>query len=118
MSNVMQAICIMLTLLFLAPIFSYTPLVALSAIITSAIIGLLEYEEVFHQFTFTKLIRATSYLSSRILWCGLHHQYDYGLLMSVSMNKTRLWTCCFGSFQINTYPFTIQITSVISPLSS
>ncbi|KAJ1689451.1 hypothetical protein LUZ63_013606 [Rhynchospora breviuscula] len=45
MSNVFMSICIMLVLLFLAPLFKYTPLVALSAIIIVAMIGLIEIHE-------------------------------------------------------------------------
>ncbi|KAM0932429.1 putative SLC26A/SulP transporter, STAS domain, sulfate anion transporter, STAS domain superfamily [Dioscorea sansibarensis] len=54
MSNVTQAIIIMLVLLFLAPLFKYTPLVALAAIIIVAMIGLIEYEETYHLFKVDK----------------------------------------------------------------
>lgn len=49
-----MAIGMMLTLLFLAPLFSYTPLVALSAIIMSAMLGLINYEEAYHLFKVDK----------------------------------------------------------------
>ncbi|OAY84870.1 Sulfate transporter 3.1 [Ananas comosus] len=45
MSNVVMSICIMMVLLFLAPLFKYTPLVALAAIIVVAMIGLIEIKE-------------------------------------------------------------------------
>ncbi|KAK9149482.1 hypothetical protein Scep_008239 [Stephania cephalantha] len=48
MSNVVMALCMMLTLLFIAPLFSYTPLVALSALIISAMLGLIAHEEIYH----------------------------------------------------------------------
>ncbi|WOK98628.1 hypothetical protein Cni_G07340 [Canna indica] len=54
MSNVVMALCMMLVLLFLAPVFKYTPLVALSAIITAAMVGLIEYEEAYHLFKVDK----------------------------------------------------------------
>ncbi|KAJ0985598.1 hypothetical protein J5N97_003954 [Dioscorea zingiberensis] len=54
MSNVVQAFCVMLVLLFLAPLFKYTPLVALAAIIIVAMIGLLEFEEMVHLFKVDK----------------------------------------------------------------
>lgn len=54
MSNVIQAIIIMLVLLFLAPLFKYTPLVALAAIIIVAMIGLIEFEEMYHLFKVDK----------------------------------------------------------------
>ncbi|KAF3328405.1 sulfate transporter 3.5 [Carex littledalei] len=44
-SNVVMSICIMLVLLFLAPLFKFTPLVALSTIIIVAMIGLIEIHE-------------------------------------------------------------------------
>ncbi|WOL00353.1 putative sulfate transporter 3.5 isoform X2 [Canna indica] len=54
MSNVIMSMCIMLVLLFLAPLFKYTPLVALSAIIIVAMVGLIEYEEAHHLFKVDK----------------------------------------------------------------
>ena len=54
MSNVVMAIIMMLTLLFLAPLFSYTPMVALSAIIMSAMFGLIEYDKAIHLFKVDK----------------------------------------------------------------
>ncbi|GAB2210492.1 hypothetical protein Droror1_Dr00015759, partial [Drosera rotundifolia] len=54
MSNLVMALCMMLTLLFLAPLFSYTPLVALSTIIMSAMFGLIDYEKMYHMFKVDK----------------------------------------------------------------
>lgn len=54
MSNVVMAIIMMLTLLLLAPLFSYTPMVALSAIIMSAMFGLIEYDKAIHLFKVDK----------------------------------------------------------------
>ncbi|KAI9119229.1 hypothetical protein K1719_009904 [Acacia pycnantha] len=53
-SNLVQAGLIALTLLFLAPLFSYTPLVALSVIIISAMLSLLDYHEFIHLFKVDK----------------------------------------------------------------
>ncbi|KAJ0113568.1 hypothetical protein Patl1_03314 [Pistacia atlantica] len=44
MSNVVMAMAVMITLLFLTPLFHYTPLVVLSAIIMAAMLGLIDYE--------------------------------------------------------------------------
>ncbi|XP_074582136.1 sulfate transporter 3.1-like [Curcuma longa] len=44
MSNVVMSVAVMITLLFLTPLFHYTPLVVLSAIIVAAIVGLIDYE--------------------------------------------------------------------------
>ncbi|KAI4380040.1 hypothetical protein MLD38_006270 [Melastoma candidum] len=54
MSNVVMALCMMLVLLFLAPLFSYTPIVALSAIIMAAMFGLIEYEEAYRLYKVDK----------------------------------------------------------------
>ncbi|XP_024459243.2 probable sulfate transporter 3.5 isoform X2 [Populus trichocarpa] len=63
-SNLVMAIGMMLTLLFLAPLFSYTPLVALSAIIMSAMLGLIKYEEAYHLFKVAlALLRALLYVA-------------------------------------------------------
>ncbi|KAL0373836.1 UNVERIFIED_CONTAM: putative sulfate transporter 3.5 [Sesamum radiatum] len=50
MSNVVQAVCMMMVLLFLAPLFSYTPQVALSTIIISAMLGLIQYRKAYYLF--------------------------------------------------------------------
>ncbi|MCI02095.1 sulfate transporter 3.1-like, partial [Trifolium medium] len=47
-SNIVMSIAVMLTLLFLTPLFYYTPLVVLSAIIVSAMLGLIDYEAAIH----------------------------------------------------------------------
>ncbi|EAY78517.1 sulfate transporter 3.1 [Oryza sativa Japonica Group] len=44
MSNAVMAVAVMLTLQFLTPLFHYTPLVVLSAIIISAMIGIIDYK--------------------------------------------------------------------------
>lgn len=54
MSNVVMAVSMGLTLLFLAHLFGYTPLVALSAIIMSAMLGLIKYEEAYHLYKVDK----------------------------------------------------------------
>lgn len=47
-SNVVMAVAVMITLLLLTPLFHYTPLVVLSAIIISAMLGLIDYEAAIH----------------------------------------------------------------------
>ncbi|GAB2300404.1 Probable sulfate transporter 3.5 [Dionaea muscipula] len=54
MSNLVMAVCMMLTLLLLAPLFSYTPLVALSAIIMSSMFGLIDYHKAYLLFKVDK----------------------------------------------------------------
>ncbi|CAM8896073.1 unnamed protein product [Rhodiola kirilowii] len=47
-SNIVMAVAVMITLLFLTPLFYYTPIVVLSAIIISAMLGLINYEAAIH----------------------------------------------------------------------
>lgn len=47
-SNIVMAVAVMVTLLCLTPLFHYTPLVVLSSIIISAMLGLIDYEAAIH----------------------------------------------------------------------
>lgn len=81
MSNVVMAIFMALTLIFLAPVFSYTPLVALSAIIMSAMLGLIKYEEMYHLLKVDKFdfcICMAAFLGVAFL------SMDVGIMLSVS----------------------------------
>lgn len=53
-SNIVMATAVMITLLFLTPLFHYTPLVVLSSIIISAMLGLIDYEAAIHLFKIDK----------------------------------------------------------------
>ncbi|KAI8570874.1 hypothetical protein RHMOL_Rhmol01G0071800 [Rhododendron molle] len=84
MANVVMAACMLLTLLFLALMFSYTPLVALSAIIMSAMLGLIEYEKAYRLFKTDKydfLICMAAFLGVAFI------SMDVGLMLSP------FWTC-------------------------
>ncbi|KAL8128616.1 hypothetical protein V2J09_017771 [Rumex salicifolius] len=86
MANAVMGLCVMLTLLFLAPLFSYTPLVALSAIITSAMLGLIDYPKILHLYKVDKydfLICMTSLLGVTFI------SMDYGLALSVMLSILR-----------------------------
>lgn len=86
MSNVVMSICMMLTLLFLAPLFSYTPLVALSAIIMSAMLGLIEYEKAYHLFKTDKF----DFCVCMIAFFGVAFlSMDVGLMLSVRILLTK-----------------------------
>ncbi|KAI8570999.1 hypothetical protein RHMOL_Rhmol01G0082400 [Rhododendron molle] len=82
MANVAMAACMLLTLLFLAPMFSYTPLAALSAIILSAMLGLIEYEKAYRLFKTDKcdfLICMAAFLGVAFI------SMDVGLMLSVGL---------------------------------
>ena len=53
-SNIVMAIAVMFTLLFLTPLFHYTPLVVLSSIIISAMLGLIDYQAAIHLWNVDK----------------------------------------------------------------
>ncbi|CAL9049006.1 unnamed protein product, partial [Musa banksii] len=55
MSNVVMAVAVAITLLFLTPLFHYTPLVVLSAIIVAAMLGLINYEAAMHLWQVDKI---------------------------------------------------------------
>ncbi|KAB2599681.1 sulfate transporter 3.1-like [Pyrus ussuriensis x Pyrus communis] len=54
-SNIVMATAVMFTLLFLTPLFHYTPLVVLSAIIMAAMLSLIDYEAVIHLWKVDKV---------------------------------------------------------------
>ncbi|XP_058001723.1 probable sulfate transporter 3.5 isoform X3 [Hevea brasiliensis] len=103
MSNIVMAICMMLTLLFLAPFFSYTPLVALSAIIMSAMLGLIDCKEIYHLFKVDKfdfLICMAGFIGVAFI------SMDNGLMMSIGLALVRTilyaarpTTCKLGKMQ-------------------
>ncbi|KAF5742955.1 Sulfate transporter 3 5 isoform 1 [Tripterygium wilfordii] len=82
MSNVVMAVFMMLVLLFLAPLFSHTPLVALSAIIMSAMFGLIKYDEAIHLFKVDKF----DFLICMSAFFGVSFiSMDIGIMMSVGL---------------------------------
>uniref|UniRef100_A0A368UI22 STAS domain-containing protein n=1 Tax=Glycine max TaxID=3847 RepID=A0A368UI22_SOYBN len=86
MANVVQAIVMALTLQFLAPLFGFTPLVALSAIIISAMLGLIHYEEVIHLYKVDKfdfVICMAAFLG--VIFISM----DVGLMLSVGLGVLR-----------------------------
>ncbi|KAI3992442.1 hypothetical protein MKX01_022533 [Papaver californicum] len=90
MSNVVMAVCMMLTLLFIAPFFGYTPLVTLSAIIMAAMLGLIEYEEAYHIYKVDKYdfcICMSAYLGVIFL------SMDVGLMISIGLSIIRALLC-------------------------
>lgn len=97
MSNIVMALCMMLTLLFLAPLFSYTPLVALSAIIMSAMLGLIDYEEAYRLFKVDKFdfcICMAAFLGVAFI------SMDIGLMLSVFINFFRWLKCLIISHNV------------------
>ncbi|KAL7618161.1 hypothetical protein Lser_V15G01335 [Lactuca serriola] len=55
MSNIIMALTVLVTLLFLMPLFRYTPDLILAAIIVTAVIGLIDYQSAFRLWKVDKL---------------------------------------------------------------
>ncbi|KAM0948691.1 putative SLC26A/SulP transporter, STAS domain, sulfate anion transporter, STAS domain superfamily [Dioscorea sansibarensis] len=55
MSNIVMAVTVMVTLLFLMPLFVYTPNVVLGAIIVTAVIGLIDVSAAYHIWKMDKM---------------------------------------------------------------
>ncbi|XWS46867.1 hypothetical protein CRYUN_Cryun14cG0104900 [Craigia yunnanensis] len=87
MSNVIMAIAVMLTLLFLTPLFYYTPLVVLSAIIIAAMLGLIDYEAAIHLWKVDKfdfVVCMGAYIG--VVFASV----EVGLVIAVAISVLRL----------------------------
>ncbi|XP_042490647.1 probable sulfate transporter 3.5, partial [Macadamia integrifolia] len=103
MSNVVMSLCMMLVLLLLAPLFSYTPQVALSAIIMAAMFGLIKYDEAYRLFKVDKFdfcICMAAFLGVSFL------SMDIGLMLSVGLSIVRalLYVARPGSTKLGKIP--------------
>ncbi|KAK8588332.1 hypothetical protein V6N13_087265 [Hibiscus sabdariffa] len=87
MSNVVMAIAVMFTLLFLTPLFHYTPIVVLSAIIMAAMLGLIDYEAAIHLWKVDKfdfVVCMGAYLG--VVFASV----EIGLVIAVAISVLRL----------------------------
>lgn len=87
MSNVVMAIAVMVTLLFLTPLFHYTPLVVLSAIIMAAMLGLIDYEAAIHLWKVDKfdfIVCMGAYIG--VVFVNI----EVGLVVAVSISLLRV----------------------------
>ncbi|KAI3749419.1 hypothetical protein L2E82_20031 [Cichorium intybus] len=92
-SNIVMAIAVMITLLFLTPLFYYTPLVVLSSIIISAIIGLIDYEEAIHLWSLDKF----DFVVCMSAYFGVvFGSVEIGLVLAVQFSITRPKTFTLG----------------------
>nr|ALE20417.1 sulfate transporter 3.5 [Camellia sinensis] len=124
MTNVVMAICMMLTLLFLAPLFSYTPIVGLSATIMSAMFGLIKYKKAYHMFKTDKFdfcICMVAFIAVAFI------SMDIGLMLSVGLSILRALlyvarpvTCKLGNIpnstlyrDIEQYPDAIEVPGIL-----
>ncbi|KAL1225117.1 Sulfate transporter 3.2 [Cardamine amara subsp. amara] len=86
-SNVVMAVAVAVTLLFLTPLFFYTPLVVLSSIIIAAMLGLIDYEAAIHLWKLDKFdffVCLSAYLGV------VFGTIEIGLILSVGISVMRL----------------------------
>ncbi|KAF9686933.1 hypothetical protein SADUNF_Sadunf02G0041700 [Salix dunnii] len=86
-SNIVMALGVMVTLLFLTPLFHYTPLVVLSSIIVSAMLGLLDYEAAIHLWSIDKF----DFIVCLSAYAGVvFASVEIGLVIAVAISLIRL----------------------------
>lgn len=86
-SNIVMAFAVMITLLFLTPLFHYTPLVVLSAIIIAAMLGLIDYEAAIHLWHIDKF----DFVVCLSAYVGVvFGNIEIGLIMAVGLSMLRV----------------------------
>ncbi|TKY52653.1 Sulfate transporter 3.1 [Spatholobus suberectus] len=86
-SNIIMSIAVMLTLLFLTPLFHYTPLVVLSAIIVSAMLGLIDYQAAIHLWKIDKF----DFVVCMSAYIGVvFGSVEIGLVIAVAISVLRI----------------------------
>lgn len=86
-SNIVMATAVMITLLFLTPLFHYTPHVVLASIIISAMLGLIDYEAAIHLWKIDKfdfVVCISSYLGV------VFGSVEIGLVTAVVLSLVRV----------------------------
>eukprot|EP01018_Ginkgo_biloba_P022095 Gb_22837 [translate_table: standard] len=87
MSNIVMATAVMITLLFLTPLFYYTPLVVLASIIISAMLGLIDVQAAFHLWKVDKI----DFLVCMGAYLGVvFGNVEVGLMIAVAISMIRL----------------------------
>ncbi|KAI3449675.1 hypothetical protein Pfo_006340 [Paulownia fortunei] len=86
-SNMVMAVAVMITLLFLTPLFHYTPLVVLSSIIIAAMLGLIDYEAAIHLWHVDKfdfVVCMSAYIG--VVFANI----EIGLIMAIGLSVMRV----------------------------
>ncbi|KAL0458181.1 UNVERIFIED_CONTAM: Sulfate transporter 3.1 [Sesamum latifolium] len=86
-SNIVMAFAVMITLLFLTPLFYYTPLVVLSSIIIAAMLGLIDYEAAIHLWHVDKfdfVVCMSAYIG--VVFASI----EVGLVLAVGLSIMRV----------------------------
>jgi high affinity sulfate transporter 1 len=89
-SNIIMSIVVLLTLLFITPLFKYTPNAILSSIIISAVLGLIDYKASYLIWKVDKL----DFLACLGAFLGVvFSSVEYGLLIAVWIKPFCFVTC-------------------------
>lgn len=89
-SNIVMASAVLVTLLFLMPLFYYTPNVILAAIILTAVIGLIDYQAAYKLWKVDKL----DFMACLCSFLGvLFISVPLGLAIAVSSFTISCFTC-------------------------
>ncbi|XP_009804926.1 sulfate transporter 3.1-like [Nicotiana sylvestris] len=86
-SNIVMALAVMVTLLLLTPLFHFTPLVVLSSIIISAMLGLIDYNAAIHLWHVDKfdfLVCISAYIG--VVFANI----EIGLVLAVGLSLLRV----------------------------
>ncbi|KAH6823412.1 sulfate transporter 3 [Perilla frutescens var. hirtella] len=86
-SNIVMAFAVMITLLFLTPLFHYTPIVVLSSIIIAAMLGLIDYEAAIHLWHVDKfdfLVCISAYVG--VVFASI----EVGLVLAIGLSVLRV----------------------------
>ncbi|KAI3460908.1 hypothetical protein Pfo_017571 [Paulownia fortunei] len=86
-SNIVMAFAVMITLLFLTPLFHYTPLVVLSSIIIAAMLGLIDYEAAIHLWHIDKfdfVVCMSAYIG--VVFANI----EIGLVLAIGLSILRV----------------------------
>jgi len=82
-SNKVMSVIVLLTLLFITPLFKYTPNAILSSIIISAVLGLIDYKAAYRIWKVDKL----DFLACLGAFLGVvFSSVEHGLLIAVYMD--------------------------------
>ncbi|OEL34867.1 High affinity sulfate transporter 2 [Dichanthelium oligosanthes] len=86
-SNIVMSIVVLLTLLFITPLFKYTPNAILSSIIISAVLGLIDYKAAYLIWKVDKL----DFLACLGAFIGVvFSSVEYGLLIAVAISIAKI----------------------------
>jgi len=86
-SNLVMATSLMITLLFLTPLFHYTPMVVLASILVSAMLGIIDVKAAYHMWRVDKI----DFVVCMAAFMGVvFGNFEIGLMIAVSISVARV----------------------------